>query len=559
MKSDQELYRRLRDLPLDTLWREEVPKFDAAAPRERIGGVALIRAVGVAAARGTPEQKAAVKDWLVRLLRDPAEKVRRYAMAALPKLRMGAVAEEPLVELLQSRPGERERRHLGRALGRIGGKATLAAVAADPGLLPQAEQKVRAAVARAERPSIILADRRLPRLHHLRLHLRCRQGLEEILRDEIEEYIRRCGGLEILETRGRYVAVEPTAPFSLADLYRMRCFATVGFALGILRGPPADDLGEPLARLIASPLARRIMSALTAGALRYRLEFTSRSHQRGAVQRLADRVYALCPDLLNDASMAPWFMDIHETPRGTFVELRPRMIPDPRWYYRRDDVPAASHPPLAAAMARLAGREEGDVVWDPFCGSGLELVERSLRGGVRRVCGTDLSPQAVEIARANVAAARLDDVAADFACCDFREVERGLGLGRGSVSLVITNPPMGRRVRIPDMRGLVSDIFDAAAHVLRPGGRLVLVNPIRLEPRDPGLCLEYRKAVDLGGFSGLREKSRTGAPHGALRGAPRREGRKHNGRPAEGAAVATVARSRSTARSGARPGWPSSR
>ena len=46
MKSDQDLYKRLCDLPKGQLWNSEVPRFDAASPRERMQGVALIRALG---------------------------------------------------------------------------------------------------------------------------------------------------------------------------------------------------------------------------------------------------------------------------------------------------------------------------------------------------------------------------------------------------------------------------------------------------------------------------------------------------------------------------------
>jgi hypothetical protein len=36
--------------------------------------------------------------------------------------------------------------------------------------------------------------------------------------------------------------------------------------------------------------------------------------------------------------------------------------------------------------------------------------------------------------------------------------------------------------------------------VLKPGGRLVFPNPLRIEPIDPSLKLQYRKVIDLGGF-----------------------------------------------------------
>jgi predicted RNA methylase len=247
-------------------------------------------------------------------------------------------------------------------------------------------------------------------------------------------------------------------------------------------------------------LSRHILATLTEGSIRYRLDFVSKGHQRGAVHRLANRAYALCPDLLNDPQRAPWSVDIHPTPRGTIVELRPRLSPDPRLWYRQDDVPASSHPPLAACMARLAGQQEGDIVWDPFCGSGLELVERALLGGVSTLIGTDLSAEAVGIARANVDAAKLQGIRAEIACCDFRDFAKVEGLGPERVTLMITNPPMGRRVRIQDMRGLFADLFAVAARVLKPGGRLVLANPLRMAPRDPALRLEHRQPADLGGF-----------------------------------------------------------
>lgn len=57
MKSDQDLYKRLRDLPKGQLWKSDVPRFDAASPRERMQGVALIRALGSIFSRfGTEEE-----------------------------------------------------------------------------------------------------------------------------------------------------------------------------------------------------------------------------------------------------------------------------------------------------------------------------------------------------------------------------------------------------------------------------------------------------------------------------------------------------------------------
>lgn len=501
MKTDKDLYRQLRTLSCEKLWTEEVARFDQASPKERLERVAVIRAVGVVfAGTASVEQRAAARAWLARLLQDPAEKIRRYAMAAMPKIGAGPREESELLALLKTSTGEREKKYLGRALDKIGGAATLDAVRAAPGLLPQTELKVKASLARRQSPSAIRLDQSLSPPAGLRVHLRGRRGLESIVRDEVVERLGRSGQFRIAEVRSGLVALTALAPFTLNDLYALRCFGSINFALGAVPAGTPDATTDALAGVIASPLTRLLLTTLTEGSLRYRLDFVSRSHQRGAVRELANRAYTRCPDLLNDARSAPWSIDIHPAGLGLAVELRPRLSPDPRFYYREGDVAAASHPPLAACMARLAGRVANEVVWDPFCGSGLELVECALLGGVKRVFGTDISPEALAIAQANFAAARLPSVTASFRECDFRRYAGIEGLGPGSVTLIISNPPMGRRIRIRDMQGLFADFFAVAAAALKPGGRLVFPNPLRLRPQDPSLQLQSSQVVDLGGY-----------------------------------------------------------
>jgi 23S rRNA G2445 N2-methylase RlmL len=502
MKTDKELYRELRALSPEQLWTDEVARFDRSTPEERIKRVAVIRAVGVVFAHcGTAKQRAEVKAWLVRLLQDPSEKVRRYAMTALPKLSAGESEERVLLSLLRTTRVEREKKFLGQALNKIGGTATLNVVAGARGFFPQTEQKVKASVARRERPSSIRIDSILSDFAHLRIHLHCRKGLEEILRDEVKDYIAKHGRFRIVGVRGGLVAITPVGPFSLSHIYTLRCFATVGFFLGHVRSSNPKESIDALASVITSPSSRSILAAFTEGSIRYRLEFVSKGHQRGAVRLLANRAYAMCPDILNDARKAPWSVDLQPIRNGISVELRPKLTPDPRFTYREGDIRAASHPPLAACMARLAGRVKNEIVWDPFCGSGLELIERTLLGGVKCIYGTDISPDAIDISRANFASSKVKAVQAKFASCDFRDYAKVEGLGPESVTLIITNPPMGRRIRVPNMRKLFEDLFAVAAAVLRPGGRLIFANPLHIEPLDPSLKLKYRKVVDLGGFN----------------------------------------------------------
>jgi 23S rRNA G2445 N2-methylase RlmL len=494
------LYKELRGLSWQQLWSAEVPRFNAASPGEREKRVAVIRAVGVVFAEsGLMEEKDKVQAWLLGLLKDPCEKVRRYAMAAMPKIGAGVKAEEGLLSALQSAPGGREKKILVQTLGRIGGPAAL-----EQGLLGDAAQKVKARMARRESPSVVRIDGVLVDFSGLRIHLRGRVGLERMVSEEVEQSHRKHGKFRVAEVHSGRVAIIPEAPFSLADIYVMRCFGTVGFVLGSAEGANEADSAEALATVMTSPLSRRLLRTFTEGSIRYRINFVSKGHQRAAVAGLANRVYARCPEILNDGQQVTWTMDIFPKARGHMVELRPNLTPDPRFSYRQKDVPAASHPPLAACLARLAGRIENEVIWDPFCGSGLELIESALLGGVRSVYGTDRSEEAVGIAQKNFAAAKTKSVPAKFICGDFRDIASGKALA--AVTLIITNPPMGMRVPVANLRQLIEDLFSVAVRVLGPGGRLVFVNPLSRETPHPLLKLEFQQKVDMGGFECCVEK-----------------------------------------------------
>ena len=486
----KDLYKQLRLLSWDQLWTEHVPAFDSSDSLSRAKNAALVRAVGVVFSEaGRRSQKDNVAAWIRSLLQDSDEKIRRYAMAALPKIGAGSADEDALIQLLQkeNHPG-REKKYLARALDKIGGKATLQVAERLP---EQTALKVKASMARAESPSEILLDRPVNDFHGIQINLRGRRGLEDYVKQEIaaSERVRRL--FEIKESRPGIVMLSAKAPFTLSDVLSLRCFGSLGIVLGTVGKTEAPEI----ASLITSTKTRRLFAGLTQGAIRYRLEFTSLGHQRGLVRDIANQAYAECPDILNDARSAPWAVEIHPGGHRFTVELRPRLSPDPRFFYRRRDVPAASHPPLAASMALLAGSSGADVVWDPFCGSGLELIERGLRGGVRKLLGSDRSAAAIDIARSNLQASGLG-VESDFFHGDFRAA----ALDPNSISQIITNPPMGRRVPIPDLEGLIGDLFQTAAKVLQPGGVLVLANPLSSGHSNSRLRLDTTRRIDLGGF-----------------------------------------------------------
>lgn len=137
--------------------------------------------------------------------------------------------------------------------------------------------------------------------------------------------------------------------------------------------------------------------------------------------------------------------------------------------YKQRMIKGTLHPPLAAAMAALAGIRPDHTVLDPCCGAGTLLIEAALARPGARLYGFDLSPDAVAAARANAAAVPV-------------HVDRGdagrLPLPDASVDRVLCNPPWGAQVH---PRGLLADSpsrwWTELRRVLVPDGAAVLLLP----------------------------------------------------------------------------------
>jgi 23S rRNA G2445 N2-methylase RlmL len=246
----------------------------------------------------------------------------------------------------------------------------------------------------------------------------------------------------------------------------------------------------------AAPL-RALLAAWTRGPIRWRLGF-AKGHKRAIVWQVARDVTAAAPELLNDPTSTTW--DILVDDEAGTLELVPKKLEDPRFAWRVAEVPAASHPTVAAALAWVAEARAGDRVWDPFCGAGAELVERARRGPVRSLHGSDTAPEALAAARQNADAA---GVALELVQGDARTY------APGPVDLIITNPPLGSRVQL-DAAALLVAALPNLARQLAPRGRLVWITPAHRKTtpvaEQLGLRLAVSIAVDLGGVRGQLER-----------------------------------------------------
>jgi predicted RNA methylase len=424
---------------------------------------------------------------LVAGLADQEPRCRRSAARALGKLGEPRAEAPLLAALVEADPAER--RAIVDALGKLGGDASRDALASLVGSDDDLARRIDNARTLLERrasrrgdESKMLLDRATP--HALRLLARCRSGLSGVLRDEAAATFR------VLEATDTSVEFEHRG--SLGELCALR--TALDFAVAL---PLPDEPAEPaerIARALESPEALGVFQAWCSGRPRVRLEFTGSGHQRALAWAVARRLSA-GGKVLNDPHSASFSAEVHPSARGRLL-LIPKLSPDPRFHYRVSDVSAASHPTVAAALARLGGLRDDDVVWDPFVGSGLELVERARLGPYARLIGTDIDPKALRAATENTASVeRVELVRAD-----------STQHSPSGVTLILSNPPMGRRVaRDGSLRPLLESFVKHAARVLVPGGRWLWLSPLpELTARaaeQHGLSVAPGPEVDLGGFS----------------------------------------------------------
>jgi tRNA (guanine6-N2)-methyltransferase len=99
--------------------------------------------------------------------------------------------------------------------------------------------------------------------------------------------------------------------------------------------------------------------------------------------------------------------------------------------WKQDTGPGTLHPPVAAALARLASPELGETVLDPFCGDGTITIETALGFPEVRVTGHDLDPDRLANAARN----------AERAGVSVTLAQADAGRPGAHADIVVTNPP----------------------------------------------------------------------------------------------------------------------
>ncbi len=492
---------------------------DASTDIAELGDAATARLVGALGLLARAGDGTARTELIART-RDAHVRVRRAAIAALGKLASSPAApSQPGAPAPATTPrttateledvraaliarwdaadvAPDERRSLAEALGKLGGdeaKARLNALdAGDDAELARRRDRallMNARDAKRDAESSIAIDVAPP--SPLVVRLRCRAGLASMLRDELAAL-----RWKPIARRDDAVDVTLDGPFGALHASRLWTTASIRIELSAARGEK-DDIGERITRTMLSSPVRALLSAWTRGPIRWRLGFPE-GHKRSIVWRVAKAVTSQAPELINDPTQTTWDVLVDDDARH--LDIVPRRAPDPRFAWRVAEVPAASHPTVAAALAFVAGARDGDRVWDPFVGSGAELVERARLGPCASLTGSDTDDAALAAARQNLDAA---GVTATLVKADARTH------AAGPVDLIITNPPLGSRVQL-DAKALLVEALPHFVKQLAPGGRLVWITPASKHTTPVverlGLHRVQHVPVDLGGVRGSLER-----------------------------------------------------
>lgn len=132
---------------------------------------------------------------------------------------------------------------------------------------------------------------------------------------------------------------------------------------------------------------------------------------------------------------------------------------------------------LAYAMIRCANIHPGDLVVDPFVGSGTILLE-ALEYYQRKIkcIGMDVSKRSAKGARDNAIAEGFNEDVCSIHCCDARNFRKHLE--EESVSAIVTNMPWGIMTgnkNVSDLQSMYEVFLRTAWYILKDRARIVML------------------------------------------------------------------------------------
>ncbi len=183
--------------------------------------------------------------------------------------------------------------------------------------------------------------------------------------------------------------------------------------------------------------------------------------------------------------------------RSNFETRKPQFRP----YF----APISLHPRLARCLVNLSRVKEGNLIMDPFCGTGGILLEAGLMGMV--VMGADIEQRMVDGTIANLN--HWDIQRHLIFCSDIKNLKENFeketienNTGKHipasditSIDAIVTEPPYGRatNLRGESMESLIFTIFEVLNEILLSGKRMVISLP---NDELPKIVFKYFKILN---------------------------------------------------------------
>jgi tRNA (guanine10-N2)-dimethyltransferase len=169
-------------------------------------------------------------------------------------------------------------------------------------------------------------------------------------------------------------------------------------------------------------------------------------------------------------------LKLAEVPAKPFVERRPRRKP----FFH----PSAMTAKLARCMVNLAKPKAGDLILDPFCGTGTMLIEAALIGC--HTLGLDIQRRMIKGTLRNMTHFKTKPTGVAVADA------RSLPFIR--VDCVVTDPPYGisSTTLKRTARQIIEEVLTAVSGLLDKGRRICIAAPKKLDIRHTGMALGYK-------------------------------------------------------------------
>lgn len=172
---------------------------------------------------------------------------------------------------------------------------------------------------------------------------------------------------------------------------------------------------------------------------------------------------------------------IKDVNRSAFESRRPQLRP----YF----APISLHPRLARCLVNLAGLHDGELVLDPFCGTGGILLEASLMGfpilgsdiDLRMVEGTNRNLMHWGIKNHSLIHSDIEELPKHIHSPDTDPELLKAGNLREIPHAIVTEPPYGRSSAMygKSMKDLLEKAFKAFHEILPDHGKIVISLPKR--------------------------------------------------------------------------------